>query len=254
MSLSTRVHNIPRKCFPGLPTKAVFSILMLSLLGWFSRSSSRLPIRPPVSGLKVESTSRPLAFEANQGQVDSRIRFLSRGRGCSLLLTDTEALLKLPVAKSDADQSRSWIRMRQVGANPRSTAKGGDLMAGKSHYFLGSDPRAWRTNVPQYAKVRYEGIYPGVDLIYYGNQGQLEYDYVLAAGVDPGVITLEFEGVDSLGIDSTGNLRIASGSSELCLKKPRVYQWSDGAVRPIQSQYRLSARQLGFQLGDFDPS
>ena len=116
--------------------------------------------------------------------------------------------------------------MQHVGANPKPLVKGSDLTQAKSHYFLGNNPGAWRTNVPHYAKVGYQGVYPGVDLVYYGNEGQLEYDYVLASGVDPGVITLEFQGVDGMSIDAAGDLVIASGTNELCLKKPRTYQWS----------------------------
>jgi hypothetical protein len=114
---------------------------------------------------------------------------------------------------------------------------------------------AWRTNVLHYAKVGYQGVYPGVDLIYYGNEGQLEYDYILASGVDPGVITLEFQGVDGMSIDAAGDLVIASGTNELCLKKPRTYQWSGNAAQPVESAYSIKGQnQIGFELGAFDPS
>jgi len=251
-------HKTEGRCFLRLAAVAVLSLLVSGLLvyGWFNRWNSKVPVHPNGGEFRPEHRGLALSFEANQGQVDSRIRFLSRGRGYSLLLTDTEALLKLPAAsQSQAGQTLSWIRMQHVGANPEPRVKGSDLTPAKSHYFLGNNPRAWRTDVPHYAKVGYEGVYPGVDLVYYGNQGQLEYDYVLAAGVDPGVITLGFQGVDALRIDSTGDLLIASGSGELCLKKPRAYQWSEGSARPVESAYRIKGEhQIGFELGAFDPS
>jgi hypothetical protein len=172
----------------------------------------------------------PLSFEANQGQTDSLVKFLSRGRGYSLFLTGDEAVLKLGRAsqKSKVKSQRSRVkdenrpsslltrplkeakddrlaakdqrqktedtvvRMKLVGANASAEVSGADELPGKSNYFIGNDPKNWRTNVPTYAKVRYQGVYPGVDLVYYGNQGgQLEYDFVVAPGADPNIITLD---------------------------------------------------------------
>ncbi|HEU0005372.1 MAG TPA: SBBP repeat-containing protein, partial [Terriglobia bacterium] len=142
-----------------------------------------------------------------------------------------------------------------MGANPEPRVKGSDLTLAKSHYFLGNDPHNWKANVPHYAKVGYNGVYPGVDLVYYGNEGQLEYDYVLAAGVDPSVITLGFKGVEELSIGANGDLLIASEAGEVCLKKPRAYQWSEGSARPVASAYSIKGEhQIGFELGAFDPS
>jgi hypothetical protein len=173
----------------------------------------------------------PLSFEANQGQVDSRVKFLSRGRGYTLFLTGSEAVLNLqrkaaglpdplpltgtnktsnhklemprdrragpalPLSSRrvpDSGESSTALRMRLIGANTDAAVTGADELPGKSNYFIGNDPRKWRTNVPNYAKVKYAGVYPGVDLVYYGNQsGQLEYDFVVAPGADPNLIRLE---------------------------------------------------------------
>jgi hypothetical protein len=237
--------------FPRLALAAVLSLLVAGVIayGWFTWWNSRVPFHLKSAGFRPGHHGRSLSFEANQGQADSKIRFLARGQGYSLLLSDTEALLKLPGGKLP------WIRMQYIGANPEPRVTGSDLTEAKSHYFLGNNPRAWRTNIPHYAKVGYEGLYPGVDLVYYGNEGQLEYDYVLASGADPGVITLELQGIDKLSIDATGDLVIASSSGELCLKKPQAYQWSEGSARPIESAYRIKGQhQIGFELGTFDPS
>lgn len=247
-----------RRFLAGLTTAAILLAIVSGLLvhRWFSPLNIRLRLSPNRVEVRPEQRALSLSFEANQGQVDSKIRFLSRARGYSLLLTDTEALLKLPGAsQSVGGQTSSWIRMQHAGANPAPHVKGSDLTSSKSHYFLGSDPRTWRTDVPHYAKVGYEGLYPGVDLVYYGNEGQLEYDYVLQPGVNPDVITLGFQGVDGLSVDTSGDLRIVSASGQLCLKKPRAYQWSEGSARAIQSAYSLRGEhQIGFQLGAFDPS
>ena len=251
-------HKTESRRSPRLAAAVVLSLLVLAVIGhrWLARWNSSTPIHSNGGRFRPEQRGRLLSFEANQGQADSRIRFLARGRGLSLLLTDTEALLRLPAAnRAHGDENLPWIRMQHVGANPEPRVKGSDLTQAKSHYFLGNNPGAWRTNVPHYAKVGYEGVYPGVDLVYYGNEGQLEYDYVLASGADPGVITLEFQGVDGLSINATGDLVIASGSGELCMKKPRAYQWSEGSARPVDSAYSIKGQhQIGFELGAFDPS
>ena len=251
-------HKTQGYRFPRLAAVTVLSLVVSGLMlhGWFTRGNSRTAVHSNGGEFRAQHRGLSLSFEANQGQADSRVRFLARGRGYSLLLTDNEALLRLPASShAHIDGKLPWIHVQHVGANPKPVIKGSDLTQAKSHYFLGNNPGAWRTNVPHYAKVGYHGVYPGVDLIYYGNEGQLEYDYILASGVDPGVITLEFQGVDGMSIDAAGDLVIASGTSELCLKKPRTYQWSGNAAQPVESAYRIKGQnQIGFELGAFDPS
>ena len=241
-----------------LAAATVLSLLVSGVMvhGWLPWWDSSIPTHSNSGGLRPGHRGRSLSFEVNQGQADSTIKFLARGRGYTLLLTDTEALLKLPAAKqAHADEKLPWIRMQHIGANPKPQVKGSDLTQAKSHYYLGNNPGAWRTNISHYAKVGYTGVYPGVDLVYYGNEGQLEYDYVLASGADPGLITLEFQGIDRLSTNVTGDLVIASGSGELYLKKPRAYQWFDGSARPVDSAYSIKGQhQIGFELGAFDPS
>jgi hypothetical protein len=161
---------------------------------------------PNVSPRLIQSYGKmPLSFEANQGQTDPKVKFLSRGSGYSLFLTASEAVLKLERAsqmtkgpatrdqksKSPQPPVPQVLRMKLVGANPNPNVRGTDQQEGKSNYFIGNDPKKWRTNVPNYGKVKYEGVYPGVDLVYYGNQQQLEYDFVVAPGAAPAVIRLD---------------------------------------------------------------
>lgn len=120
--------------------------------------------------------------------------------------------------------------MKLVGANPNARVAGLDELPGKSHYFLGNDPKKWRTSVPNYAKVKYRDIYAGVDLIYYGNPRQLEYDFVVAPGADPGVIALDIAHASSrpenrnARIDAAGDLVIAIEGGEVRFHKPVVLQ------------------------------
>ena len=128
-------------------------------------------------------------------------------------------------------------------------------LPGKSNYFLGNDPDKWRTNVPHYAKVQYKDVYPGVDLVYYGNQRQLEYDLVVRPGTDPGAITLSFEGVERLRIDAQGDLVLETQDGEIRQHKPLVYQEVDGGRQEIAGAYVLSGgRQVGFQVAAYDAS
>ena len=99
--------------------------------------------------------------------------------------------LKSPIS-DDPSPAPSTLRMKLVGANPNAVATGGDELPGKTNYFIGNNPKKWRTNVPTYAKVKYKGVYPGIDLVYYGNQGgRLEYDFVVAPGANPNVIAFD---------------------------------------------------------------
>ena len=214
----------------------------------------------------------PLSFEANHGQTDSRVNFLSRGSGYTLFLSPTEAVLALsnpgassprtrhappdnPEAKKAPTASVAVLRMKLLGANPSPRVSGLEELPGKSNYFLGNDPQKWRTNVPTYAKVQYQDVYPGVDLIYYGNQRQLEYDLVVAPGADPKAIQLAFEGGDKLEIGAQGDLELHGAGGQVRLQKPLVYQETDGIRREISGGYVLNAgRQVSFQVGAYDVS
>jgi hypothetical protein len=156
----------------------------------------------------------PLSFEANEGQTDAQVQFLARGQGYALFLTATEAVLRLQKASALAPgivgpnppAEGTVLRLQLVGANAMPAVAGVDPLAGTSNYFAGNDPRQWHTAVPTYGRVAYHGVYPGVDLVYYGNQQQLEYDFTIAPGADPGVIRLHAEGAQSLTLDGQGNL------------------------------------------------
>jgi hypothetical protein len=194
----------------------------------------------------------PLSFEANRGQSDPQVRFISRGRGYSLFLMDTAAVLSL-TKRSNAQTGT--IRMELDGASPNARATGADQLPGTANYFIGNDPTKWRTGAPTYAKVRYTRIYPGVNLVYYGNQQQLEYDFIIAPGADPKPIRLHFVGAKALRVDKGGNLIIAAPNGDVSLRKPSIYQDFGGERRQVKGQFALlGARKVGFALGDYDHS
>ena len=230
-----------------------------------------------------------LSFEANQGRDDERVQFLSRGSGYTMFLMSTEAVLafrqksaagdqwseradsqlaQLSILNSRpltaAPQSLTVLHMHLVGANPQPHVAGLEELPGKSHYFRGNDPKQWRTNIATYAKVKYREVYPGVDVVYYGNQRQLEYDFIVAPGTDPSIITLAFEGTDQLEVDAQGDLILYTTGRPIRLQKPLIYQEVDGVKRHISGGYVVrplpigerrgeGKPQVGFQVAAYDP-
>ena len=196
----------------------------------------------------------PLTFERNAGQTDRRVKFLARGPGYSLFLTGDEAVLALRSRQSSVVSGQlqkttdhglrttDVLRMKLVGVNQAAKVTALEELPGKSNYFVGNDPQKWRTGVPTYAKVKCEAVYPGVDVIYYGNQGQLEYDFVVAPGADPKMIALKIETGKSkiqnrkskIRVDANGDLAVQAEGGEVRFHKPVVYQEEPG-VRSQES-------------------
>jgi len=156
----------------------------------------------------------PLRFDVNQGQTDPRVRFLSRGRGLTLFLAGSEVVLA-PDGRPDAA-----VRLRLAGADPAPEVSGLDRQPGESHYLIGNDSRAWTTHVPGYARVRYREVYPGIDLVFHGQQDVLEFDFKVAPGADPGAIRMAFKGTDGLRLDKAGSLVLATAAGDVVLRPP----------------------------------
>lgn len=200
---------------------------------------------------------RPLHFEANKGQTDAQVKFVSRGQGYSLFLTPTESVVALS-RKSEgseisATEETAVVRMAWKGADPHAKVTGLEPLAGKTNYLIGNDPSKWRTNVESFAKVKYENLYPGINLVFYGNQQQMEYDFVVAPGVDPNVIRLTFAGEESLSIDKQGNLVIQSGREKVVQKAPVVYQEVGGTRQLVAGSYvKKGKHEVGFQVASYD--
>lgn len=192
----------------------------------------------------------PLIFEANQGQTDPRVRFVARGSGYGLFLTGEGAVLALRSAKGAS--AGSVVRMKLAGAKANPELQASDLLPGRSNYLIGSDPSKWQRNVPQYACVRYQQVYPGIDLVYYGKQGQLEYDFQVAAGADPKTIQLQFEGSRALRM-AGGDLIVSAGDGDVRLQAPRVYQSGKAGEEAVDGRFVLLAdNRVGFEVGAYD--
>ena len=219
----------------------------------------------------------PLSFELNQGQTNNRVKFLARSGGYLLFLTPTEAVMALdnPTAhwkgkenreargRTNEDGSaesvtrspRSIVRMKLAGANPAPRIEGLGQLTSTSNYFAGPVPSAWRTNIPSYARVRYAQVYPGIDMVYYGDQRRLEYDFVVAPGVDPNVIQIDFKGIANYEIDYAGDLVLHTAQGDIRQSKPVAYQEANGVKEEVLANYvPNSIGRVGIQLGAYDSS
>src|SRR5712692_4933389 len=174
----------------------------------------------------------PLSFEENMGQTAREVRYVSHGSRYELFLTPQEAVLalrpNLPLDLSPPHRAATIrtlrearqagqltvMRLRLEGANPEAQILGIDRLPNKVNYFIGNDPKKWHSNVSSYARVKYTSVYPGVDLVFYGNQGRLEYDFVVAPGADPHVIALKLEGARRMSINSRGDLVLSVSGGE----------------------------------------
>ena len=259
-----------------LKTFVVRGISLFMVVGIYSTAHAKTP-NSDNRGLLKAYGNLPLRFEANVGQTDSQVKFISRGSGYTMFLTSDEAVLvlskpveadALPMMDEDPHKAidammdmdipepeTAVLRMKLLGANTAPAVTGLRQLPGKTNYFIGNDPQKWYTNISSYAKVEYEDVYEGVDLIYYGNQRQLEFDFVVAPGADPNVIKLDFEGADRLEIDKDGDLVIHAGGGKLRQHKPVIYQEVGRNRVAVSGNYVIqNEHRVGFEIADYDLS
>jgi hypothetical protein len=199
----------------------------------------------------------PLSFEGNRGQSDSRIKFIAHGGGYGLYLTAQEALLALHAPPTGAGGQRKTdvVRMQLRGANPTAQPEGVDTLPGTVNYFIGSDRSKWQTGIPLYSRVKFAGVYPGVDVVYYGDQSQLEYDFVVAPLAEPKAIRLHFAGASKLALTADGDLEVFAGNGQIAFHKPVVYQENNGRRQAVKGNFTLLANHsVGFSLGSYNHS
>lgn len=204
----------------------------------------------------------PISFEPNQGQTDKGVQFVARGAGYTLFLEPDEAFLSLvaqapsttDARNSEASRTFSMVGLKLAGANKAARIEGEDKLPGVSNYLVGKDPSRWHTGVPNYGKVRYTDIYPGVDLVYYGNQdGVLEHDFVVKPGADPGAISLVLQYADKVIAGVDGDVTLQTKSGNLQLQKPVAYQRIDGKRKVIPATYAVAdGGRVSFHLGAYD--
>jgi Beta-propeller repeat len=200
----------------------------------------------------------PLSFEANKGQAHPDIKFVSHGNHLNLLLTNAGALF-LPAGSATREPGKPHrpeeVRMELASANPSPRISGFDQLPNKSSYFVGSDSARWVTGIPNYAGVHYADVYPGVDLLYYGNGQQFEYDFILSPGSEPRVIKLSFHGAEKMSLNEDGSLVLKTAAGEIRHHKPSVYQKVGGLKRVVRAQYVITNENLvSFDLGEYDVS
>jgi hypothetical protein len=264
---------------PGRATNV--SSLEADLRASLSRAQ---PLREPGynTGIVRSYGRLPLDFEVNRGQADKSVQYLARASAYDLLLSDQDtSLLLTQRASNDGHRlsptpveviqhtfhalnwdatpripsSKAQLRLRFVGSNQASALEGIDQLAARSNYFIGNDPRRWIRDVPHYAKIRRQNIYPGIDIVYYGKANRLEFDFVVSRMADPAVIALKVEGADDLGINGLGDLAIRIGGQCVTLTKPLVYQTRDDGLERVTGKYRRRDDGLiGFDIGDYDLS
>jgi uncharacterized repeat protein (TIGR01451 family) len=218
-------------------------------------SAGRAPV-PAGTLLKVAAA--PMHFERNEGQAPAEVKFTARGAGYAVALTATETAVVLLAHDKHEDRGAllsSIVRTRLVNASTPAAVTGESTLPGTVNYFHGTDPARWRHGVPTYGRVRASGVYPGIDAVYYGNQRQLQYDFIVAPGADPGRIGLAFDGIDDLEIGPAGDLVLRAGDQALRQNKPYTYQDTPNGRVEVTSRFVLNGeRQVGFDVGDYDRS
>jgi hypothetical protein len=242
--------------------KVVALWCVLFILSLVVRAAAQMPSAAgSASAQRTQAYGRlPLSFEPNQGQTSPEVKFLARGAGYGLFLTSTEMVLALrqhPTGSQlpSTTGTQSVLRASLVGANRKPQVLGERELPGKSNYFAGKDPARWRTNVPQFAAVRYRSVYPGVDLLYYGRERQLEYDFVVAPGANPRSIRLRFSGMSGIKLSAGGDLVLALGDERVTVRAPAVYQETEEGRRAVAGRFVLrGGHDVGFDLGPYDKS
>ncbi len=235
------------------PAAALVASLVLLVLatGVPGRLTGSRPPRPTEGRLTEATTaaaldalaSLPLGFEPNVGQAEAGVDFVARGPGYRLALSPTEAIVTL----SDAGGP---LEMRLVGSNPAAAPTGVDPLPGRTNYLTGSDPSAWREDVPTFARVAYDDVWPGVDLVFLGDRRRLRHDFVVAPGADPAAIAVEFPTADPVTVETgTGDLLVGGAR----LSAPILYQDVDGRRLPVDGAFRLLGdTRVGYTVGAYD--
>jgi hypothetical protein len=251
---------------------AIVAVAMLTLSpaarGKARSAASAAPkaaVLTPAARGRVQASyaALPLSFEANQGQTDSKVKYMARGDGYTLFLTADDAVFSLQshASKKAKSERRSQkvstavVHMQLNGGNAQAAVSASSQLPGRSNYFLGNDPSKWHSDVPHFARVSYQHVYPGVNLAFHGAQRQTEFDFVVAPGANPAPIGFHFTGARGIKTDASGNLIISSTAGNVQLHKPVAYQEQNGTRQLVDASFVLKAdNQIAFELGSYDRS
>lgn len=232
------------RAFPERVRVWAAAVLLGSLFTVFAAFPASRPVR---------SHAPSIAFEPNAGQTGPSVQFLARGRKANLLFKENEIVLSLQTGADSKETRLQTLRLKLLGANPDVCLEGLGDLPGKANYFSGNDSARWRTAVPTFARVRYREVYPDVDLIFYGNDESLEYDFILRPGADADLLRLELDGSENLAVDAAGDLLIGMAGEVIRQHKPIIYQEVNGSRREVSGGYRvLSSHEVGFAVGNYN--
>jgi hypothetical protein len=267
MRLYSELHPTPAAVLAAISGVAVCAAAIALLMSNAPAESTRSGGTPEASpsfstgvGARASASSLnpdqlPLYFEANQGQADPSVEFLNRGSSYSLHLKRSKVLLAL---------GSSLVGMSFPGARPQAEISGLDKLPGLSNYLIGNDRELWVTGIPHYERACYKDLYPGIDLVFYGRDGHLEFDFEVDPGADPGVIRLAFQGVEGLSLDAAGNLSLdlpsgdpqdATSADGMVLRAPVVYQEVDGEKQVVTGYFALTDDAVvRFTIDNYDSS
>lgn len=241
-------HDLPSKQAQHMVARNVASTALRTNLAPIFAAASPNNVSNNVKIMKHYG-QLPLAFEPNWSASSAQAKFMARGNGYALFLANREAVLEL----RGPSKTPSVLRMQLAGANPAPAFTAQEQLSGKSNYFIGNNTREWHTNIPQYARVLEHDVYRGVNLAYYGTQGQLEYDFDLAPGIDPSIIQLAFQGAAGVKINAQGELIVDTTAGEVRLRKPVAYQEINGSRQPVAVGYALKDKSsVTFQVAEYD--
>jgi hypothetical protein len=197
----------------------------------------------------------PLAFEPNLGQVSADVRFVARARELSVLLEDRRATLIASSGTANSSAERSVLGISLVGASWRAVPTADGRQEGVSNYLVGKDPSAWHTDIVNFTKVRYTDVYPGINLVFYGNHRKLEHDFQVASGVDYRQIRVRLEGAKSLAVQADGGLQVETNAGSFHFEAPEVYQEKGANRIAVKGHYAVVAsNEFRFRLGKYDRS
>ena len=259
------VSRFARSCVRS----AALAPSLLLALSVVSAGALSLPAQalPPTKSQKAQVSSAygrlPFAFEQNAGQSDPQVKFLARGPGYTLFLTPTQAVMTVsqpqaapkPGPKNNvapAAPKASVLRMTLKGANPAPAIVGQGKLPGEAASFKGRDQSKWRSRIATYGQVSYSQVYKGVDLRYYGNQKQLEYDFIVQPGADPKAIALGFEGAQSVTLNKQGDLLLRTANGDVCWHRPVAYQTVNGKRVPVSGRFVVQNHTARFAVGRYD--
>jgi hypothetical protein len=251
-----------------------------------ARAASQPAAVTPATRARINASfaALPLAFEANEGQTDPQVKYMARGNGYKLYLTSSEAVLTLPSARASSEVSRmiedkrlgpakverllrkgvsakaqqnsvAVLRMQMLRSNPKTRLIAEDQQVGKINYLIGKDSSKWHSNIPLFGRVTYRDVYPGVDLAFHGVTKQLEFDYLVSPGADPGLIALGFEGADKTQISADGDLILSTATGPVQVHRPFAYQEMNGSRQKVDARFvAKGGSEFSFALGAYDPS